>query len=229
MTGLTDRADGSEGAPPGRTAAAQQAWEAAMLAQVERLRADLRSQDPAETARRIGALFTATVLRWPYWGGDVEIGWPTLEPRWVDGGPCSPFDTAMLLYHLRSSDGSSPAGTWIGFRELPGGSFYHQAFTGYTGRRLAEKFGAAPEGLDAAARTLRGEPVVGLAPHAWRFVPLPRIPMAACLWPGDEEVVPQAAVVFDALAGHHLPTDGLALLGSGLTGRLLKAAASQPV
>lgn len=201
-----------------------------MLAQVDRLRADLRGQDPAEAARRIGARLIGTVVRWPYWGRAVQIDWPTLEPTWAEGGePCSPFDTAMLLYHLRSSDGTPPAGTWIGFRELPGGSFYHQAFTSYTGRRLAERFGETPDKLHAAARRLGGEPLVGLAPHAWCFVTLPRIPIAACLWPGDEEVVSQAAVVFDAHAGHHLPTDGLALLGAGLTGRLLKEATAQAV
>jgi hypothetical protein len=34
-------------------------------------------------------------------------------------------------------------------------------------------------------------------------------------------------VLFDAHAGHHLPVDGLALLGAGLTGRLLKAVQKQ--
>jgi hypothetical protein len=67
--------------------------------------------------------------------------------------------------------------------------------------------------------------VAGLAPHAWRFLPLPRVPLAVCLWPGDEEVPAQAAILFDSNAGRHLPTDGLALLGSGLTGRLIRESA----
>jgi hypothetical protein len=130
----------------------------------------------------------------------------------------------MILYHLRASDGTPPAGEWIGFRDLPDGAFYHQAYTGYTGRRLAAAFGAIPEAFDLAARQTGGERVPGLAPLAWRFSPLPRIPLCACLYPGDEDMPSQASVLFDAHAGRHLPTDGLALLGAGLTGRLLRAA-----
>jgi len=224
MPGLTDRAAENPSAPTGRAGEAQRTWEAALLAQVERLRDDLRSHRPDETAARIGARPRGAALHWPYWGREVEIAWPALQPTWVDDGrPCSPFDTAMLLYHLRASDGTLPAGTWISFRELPDGAFYHLSFTGYTGQRWAVAFGTRPEAFAAAAERVGGEPIVGLAPHAYRFLPLPRIPLAACLWPGDEELHAQAAVLFDAHAGHHLPTDGLALLGSGLTGRLLRA------
>lgn len=224
MPGLTDRAAASASAPTGRAAEAQRTWEAALLAQVERLREDLRSRMPDETAANVGARLLGTALLWPYWGREVEVAWPALQPTWVDDGtPCSAFDTAMLLYHLRASDGMLPADTWIAFRELPNGGFYYQAFTGYTGQRWAKSFGTRPEAFAAAAQRLGGESIAGLGPYAFRFVPLPRIPLAACLWPGDEDLPAQAAVLFDALAGHHLPTDGLALLGSGLTGRLLRA------
>src|SRR3972149_2313815 len=73
-----------------------------------------------------------------------------------------------------------------------------------------------------------GDRLDGPGPHAWRFTPLPRVPLAACLWPGDDELPSQASVLFDANAGHHLPIDGLALLGAGLTGRLLRAHAPSP-
>jgi hypothetical protein len=224
MTGLTDRAGETPPSAPGPVGEAQRAWEAAMLAQVDRLRAELSQRDPQDAAQRIAAQWDGVSLRFSYWGREVVIEWARLEPVWADGAAgCSPFDTAMLLYHLRTSDGTPPAGTWISFRELPDGAFYHLSFTGYTGQRWAAAFGTRPEAFAAAAERLGGEPIVGLAPHAYRFVPLPRIPLAAVLWPGDEELHAQAAVLFDAHAGHHLPTDGLALLGSGLTGRLLRA------
>ena len=199
------------------------------MAQADRLRADLRRRRPAEMARATGARLQGEVLLFPYWGRQVALEAPALEPSWAESGlACSPFDTAMLLYYLRASDGTPTSGTWVSFRELPNASLYHQAFTGYTGNRLAAAFGLAPDSLDHSARNIGGEPIVGLAPHAWRFLALPRIPLAACLWPGDEEVRAQAAVLFDSSAGHHLPTDGLALLGSGLTGRLIRESAPTP-
>jgi hypothetical protein len=193
-----------------------------MLAEIERIRRDLRAAAPHRVADRVGGGWDGGVLRLDYWGRPIRIGWTDLVPCGDDGIALAAFDQAMLLYHLRLSDGTLPAGRWIGYRELPGGEFYHQAYHGYTGRRLAEAFGAAPERFDAAAAA-SGKCLDGPAPHAWSFTPLPRVALAACLWPGDDEVPSQASVLFDAGAGHHLPIDGLALLGAGLTGRLLRA------
>jgi hypothetical protein len=50
------------------------------------------------------------------------------------------------------------------------------------------------------------------------------IRLACALWPGDEDFPSKASILFDASASHYMPTDGLALLGSGLARRLIKAA-----
>ena len=192
-----------------------------MLDQIERLRVDLRRVDPVVVAGRVGGVCSDGVVVLDYWGKAISLPWETLNPVGPSGEALSAFDTAMLLHHLRWSDGSAPAGQWISFRELPGGEFYHQGYLGYTGRRLAEAFGGRPDAFDASSASVSGERLHGPAPHTWRFAPLPRIPLAACLWPGDDELPAQASVLFDAHAGHHLPVDGLALLGAGLTGRLL--------
>ncbi len=169
-----------------------------MLAEIERIRLDLPPQ------RRIGGgvrrrLVAGGVLDLAYWGRPVRIGWPDLVPRGEDGNPLSAFDQAMLLYHLRQSDGTLPAGRWISYRELPGGEFYHQAYQGYTGRRLAETFGRQPELLDSRQPpAANASTVPARTPGASR--PCPRVPLAACLWPGDDELPSQASVLFDANA-----------------------------
>ncbi len=194
-----------------------------MLDQIDRFRVELRRVEPMLVADRVGGVWDDGVIVLGYWGETVLMPWESLSPAGPSGEGLSAFDTAMLLHHLRWSDGSLPAGLWIGFRELPGGEFYHQAYLGYTGRRLADAFGARPDAFDAISEFAAGERLQGPAPHAWRFAPLARVPLAACLWPGDDEVQAQASVLFDAHAGHHLPVDGLALLGAGLTARLLRA------
>jgi hypothetical protein len=223
-TGLADQAAAATPGSPSPDESRRR-WEAAMMAEIERLRRALRQSDPEAVAQRVGGSWTRHAVEVTYWARTAYIDWGRLEPRGEDGSPLSTFDQAMLLYHLHLSDGTPPAGRWIGFRELPGGEFYHQAYLGYTGRRLAEAFGDDPGRFDTAASG--GERLAAPAPHSWRFTPLPRIPLAACLWPGDEEMAAQAAVLFDAHAGHHLPIDGLALFGAGLTGRLLKGALSR--
>lgn len=224
MAGLTDRASGTAPGPEQALEAARRRWEASMLGEIERLQAALRTQTADRIGENVGArVIDQAELRFRYWDREVVVPWADLQPSWGEGQPLDPFDAAMVLHHLSTSDGSSIERRWIGFRDLPGGEFYHQAYLGYTGRRLAEAFAQDPDKFDAAAIRCGGLRLEGLAPHAWAFAPLPRIPLAACLWPGDEDLAGQAAVVFDAGAARHLPVDGLALLGAGLTGRLLRS------
>jgi len=198
-----------------------------MLEQLERLRVELRQADPGAVASRVGGRWGDGVIVVDYWGQAACIPWSTLQPVGESGEPLSSFDAAMLMHHLRSSDGAAPVGRWISFRELPGGDFYHQAYSGYTGGRLARAFGPRPDEFDRAASSF-GDRLEAPAPHAWRFTPLPRVLLAACLWPGDDEVSAQASVLFDEHASRQLPIDCLALLGAGLTGRLLRAAGQPP-
>lgn len=222
MTGLTEKAVDPHG-PPGMAGEdARARWEESMLRQVEALRASVRAQSPAPLAARAGAAFDDGFLRLLYWGRGVLIAWPSLEPRWeTDGDPCPVFDIAMLLYYLKTADGAPLADRWIGFRELPDGAFYNLAYQRYSGDRLARAFGVDPDRFHGAARSLGGTPLTALG-HAYAFAPLPRLRLAAVLWPGDDEIPARGAVLFDASAGHYMTTDGLALLGGGLAGRLEK-------
>lgn len=223
MTGLTEKADGVSTPAHLEAERAQQRWEESMLRQIEALRQEMRGRPPEKVASLAGATVTGRGLSLPYWGRTVFLDWPDLEPRWADDSqPCSAFDAAMLLYYLRSADGTPMADCWISFRELPGGTFYVLAYQRYSGDRLAHAFGSDPAAFDVACRSLSGWPLPAISPHAFAFQPLPRIRLAAVLWPGDEEFAPKAHIVFDAAASHYMTTDGLGLLGGGLAGRLTR-------
>jgi hypothetical protein len=43
-------------------------------------------------------------------------------------------------------------------------------------------------------------------------------------WLGDEDFPSTCQILFDAAAGHYLPSDAYAILGSTLTRRLIKVA-----
>jgi hypothetical protein len=223
VTGLTEKAVDPQAASLGRGDDARARWEESMLRQVEALRTTVRLQPPEALAERSGAVYADGCLRLVYWGHDVVVAWPSLEPRLEgSGAPCAVFDTAMLLYYLKTADGAPLADRWIGFRELPDGAFYNLAYQRYSGDRLARAFGRDPQAFHAAAGLLGGARLTALG-HAYAFIPLPRLRLAAVLWPGDDEFPAQGAVLFDASASHYMTTDGLALLGGGLAGRLEKA------
>jgi hypothetical protein len=225
MSGLIDQAEGGRRRPDQVVDQARQAWQESMLRPIDELAQSLRQRDPASIAHRSGCGYDGHVLQLVYWQQPVHLPWPDLTAtRAADGKSCSTFDHALLLYYLDCSDGAPLAGRWIGFRELPNGAFYHQAYQGYSGNRIAQAFGSHPEGFHGAARGLGGEPIADLGAPAFAFQPLPRIRLAAVLWPGDEEFSARGAVLFDAASSHYMTTDGLALLGGGLAGRLVRAA-----
>ena len=226
MSGLTEKASGESFEPSAAIRRAHQAWEESMLRQLEELRKAVAQLQPETVAFRSGATFEQGQLHFAYWSRPVSLNWLSLEACYLDSGQeCSIFDLSLFLFYLRTADGTSLADRWISFRELPGGAFYNQAFQGYSGDRLAQAIGEKPDLFHAAARTIGGWQLTALAEHAYAFQALPRLRLAAVLWVGDEEFPSRATILFDASSSHYMTTDGLAILGSGLVSRLIKAAA----
>ena len=140
------------------------------------------------------------------------------------GEPCSSFVQSIILTYLVTADGTTPSSRWIGFRELPDGMFYVQAFQGYTGDRLVRELQGSIDGFRRTAEILGGEPLE-LGDAGYAFTVFPRVHLALVYWEGDEEFPSQARVLFEDSAVRYMSTDGLAILGSQLVGQLLKAAA----
>ncbi len=225
MPGLTDQAAGGRDPLHASIAAAHEAWQSSMTRRLGELQELLQSRNREHLAALVEAAIEPDGMRFAYWGRQVLVGWPGLEVRWVDDGePLSTFDQAMVFYYLDTADGTPLADRWIGFRELPNGGFYNQAFQGYSGDLLARRFGDQLDDLATAAAQLGGQRLPDLAPAAYAFQPLPRIRIGAALWPGDEDFPARASILFDAACSHAMTTDGLALLGSGLARRLIRAA-----
>lgn len=224
MSGLTGQAGGDQIPPHEKIERAHQSWEEAMMRRVDELRTSLRERNLAQLASLTGAELQENALRFRYWLQEVIVRWPPVGAESVATGEAlSTFDQAMLMYYLETADGAPMADRWIGFRELPDGAFYHQAFETYSGRPVAERFGEQPGQLAVAAEKLDGTRLPALAPQAYSFLALPRIRLAIALWPGDEDFPTRASVLFDAAASHYNTTDGLALLGAGLARRLMRA------
>jgi hypothetical protein len=132
------------------------------------------------------------------------------------------FTQSLILTYLVTSDGTTPSSRWVGFRDLPDGMFYVQAFEGYSGGRLVRELQGGVTALRRVAKALGGKPLeIGDAGYA--FSVLPRVHLALVYWEGDEEFPSQARVLFEDTAAHYMSTDGLAIFGSQLVGRILKA------
>ncbi|MBN1178877.1 MAG: DUF3786 domain-containing protein [Anaerolineae bacterium] len=203
-----------------------QEWYDKLAPLVAESRERLKSTAPAKLALRSGCTRDPDgALRLAFMWRDYLIRPPDFSIEQADTGktPAS-FTQALILTYLVSADGTTPSRRWQGFRELPDGMFYAQAFRGYAEDRLARELGA--EGMAAlhrAAQALDGQPIdVGDAGYA--FTVMPHIHVAAVYWLGDEDFPSRTSILFEDTASHYMPTDGLAILGSHLATAIVKAA-----
>jgi hypothetical protein len=191
-----------------------------MIAQVTAQRTALRERDPLDLALRCGAEFENGMFRIKFYGEPYFVTFPDLEVSVeVTKKACGLNRAAMFLYYLQTADGSPLKGKWVAFRDLPGGMFYHKAYQGYSGDRLAKAIDNRIGVFERAAKTLNGMKL-DLGDAAFAFDALPRVRVAAVYYAGDEDFPATANVLFDESASHYLPTDALAGVGSALVDRL---------
>ncbi|MBN1813513.1 MAG: DUF3786 domain-containing protein [Anaerolineae bacterium] len=202
-----------------------QEWYDRLAPVVEEARAALRQVQPSKLVLRSGCEQDADGnFRLSFFWREVVISGGDFAVRRADTGDEMPsFIQSLVLTYLVTADGATPSSRWIGFRELPDGMFYAQAFQGYSGGRLVRELEGGVEAFHRAAERLGGE-LLAVGDAGYIFTVLPRVHLALVYWEGDEEFPSQAQVLFEDSASHYLPTDGLAILGSQLVGKILKAA-----
>jgi len=196
-------------------------WRESLGPRIDEAREALGGLDPAAISRRAGVPFQNDGFDVDLLGKTYRMAWPELLLAFSDGTECPEELLIMVLDYLARSDGTEPTGAWIGFQELPSGSFYRNAFQGYTGEQLVKDLGASLAAFRRGAENFEGDPI-DLGDAAYTFRALPHVPLAVVWWDGDEEFPANATVLFDRSASHYLPTDGLAILGRMLCRSLAK-------
>lgn len=194
-----------------------------------RAHAALSSAIPQEMAVRAGVSYQALDIERghfevPYFGALYAVSWPGGRIHRSATGLQPDITTRIILLHyLLTADGTPTVSEWIAFRNLPGGMGYDTAFQGRSSRRLAQAFGTDLPAFCQAAGSLGGESLTyGDASFMFRL--LPRVWLAVVLHLADDEFPANASVLFDAAAGHYLPTEDLAVLGGVLCGKLVRKA-----
>ena len=194
---------------------------------LERARLVWSAVTPFERGLRAGCQVAEQGILVPFFGREHLVTHPEGEVT-AAGRPVSAAVAILLLHYLGRADGTPEAGDWVTFRELPDGLFYATSFAARAEGPVAQAFGLAsgPDALApfrATALAASGEELQ-LADASFAFRALPRLRLAVLLWLGDEDLPPEARIVFDASAGHYLPAEDLAGLGEVLARRLLSAA-----
>jgi hypothetical protein len=156
-----------------------------------------------------------------YWNREVVLPSTDFIARDSEASePLPPIHQTMILYYFSTSRSSPPAGSWISFSELEDGQFYNAAFQGYTANKLRQHFQQDYQSFEKKCQELCGEKT-SFGDGAFRFQVLPQFSILVVYWKGDDEFPPSYKILFENTADYHLPTDGCAILGSMLTGKLM--------
>lgn len=203
-----------------------QKWIESLEPQIQEAREKLRERDPAIIAADSGAVWRsgeAGGFEIPFFGQQYIVSWPDLSVAKPDGTVCSNLDQAFLLQYLLLADGAPLTDTWVSLAGLPNGSFYDQAYQGYSGNLLARAFRGRSADLKRAAEAIGGQ-AVKIGDFAFQYSALPRIPLALVYWSGGDEFPDSVQVLFDRSASHYQHVEMLAHLGSLLCQKVMAAA-----
>ncbi|MFQ6059488.1 MAG: DUF3786 domain-containing protein [Anaerolineae bacterium] len=198
----------------------------------EKARHDLQNLDPKVVGWRSDARYEETEegrgrFQLPFLGRNYVVRYPDVTVWDEETGQEPPMAVQIILLHyLIHADGTPPAGQWLAFRQFPGGLGYEAAHKQRASIPLTRAFGQDCEAFVQAARALGGESL-DFGDASFLFRALPRLWLAVVLHLGDEEFPPSARVLYDAAAGHYLPTEDLAVLANLLSGYLIKAAGKE--
>jgi len=180
---------------------------------------ELESMDPSDVCRRSLAEydFARGVYRLEALGCIYEVrpaDWTICAVQdFVPAGPVSvEMGLAIIFYLMRSKD-MPISGKWVSEKELRGGVTFFRGPHAFPTPEIARECGKDDDKFREALVKIGGEPL-DMADVAYRFRALPRVPMAALLWKGDEEFAPECKLLMDSTIEEHLPLDvifGLAI------------------
>ncbi len=173
----------------------------------------LASRDPAAIAGNAAvefqeqkSFFTVPFMNRPY-----RVFHPGGEVAGTGGEEISLYLSILILHYLVTADGKPLSGRWISYRHLPGGDIYMEPFRRRAVLPFLKAFGSDPDSFVQAASALGGRRLEGSG--TGMVIPVfPRVPINFTLWPGDDELPPSAAILFDAQAASYLPTEDYAHL-----------------
>ena len=98
------------------------------------------------------------------------------------------------------------SGRFVAPVNLKGGQLFFRGTHVLPLDKLAMKYDGDIEGFAKRAGEWGGE-AVGYGDAAFRFYPLPRVPVVLILWTADEEFPARADILFDTTCEFHLPLD----------------------
>ena len=185
---------------------------------LEKAIGDMAGINPYVIASKSGANYEEGKFKLSFFNRSFLIHYP--EVKVEEAGTKSPLPQwlqLILLHYLLQAKGIPVADDWVAYRHLPGGSLFETRFKQMAMNPLVKAFGNDIESFKRAGLALGGTPMTRTGDAAFRFLALPKIPIACILYLGEEEIPPSINILFDAAAHAYLPTEDLSYVGTYLS------------
>jgi hypothetical protein len=187
----------------------------------------LRSADIEDRAGKSGAYFEKEddgrcLLRLTFLNRYCLIHFPDITVTYQDeGGEVPLWSKLVILHYIAQAQGSPVAGEWISFRQLSGGEAYYPAFDKRSQQPLRRFFARRADLLEKAGCSLGGTKAPA-GDCGVVLTALPHVPMAFLFWNGDDELPPDARILFDASVPAYLSTEDVVVLAQQAVFRLIE-------
>jgi hypothetical protein len=185
---------------------------------------EMKGITPYAVASKSGTDFDGKRFRIPFFNRIFLVHHP--EVKITEEGksvPVPQYIEIILLHYLLQSKGMAVADEWIAYRQLPGASLFQTRFIQMAMKPLLSAFENNLEGFKKAGSAVGGTPITRTGDAAFKFMALPKIPMACIYYQGEEGIPSSVNMLFDATAPEYLPTEDLSLLGVYLVNAMRKA------
>jgi hypothetical protein len=154
-------------------------------------------------------------------GRDLRINPPDFDVRAENGGgPVVAADRILTLHYLLADATAAPAGNFISFRDLPGGSFYWKPYRVRTIQPLVDHFRNDLSALRRALDRFEWTPV-DRGDLGARVRAIGTLHLTLVYHAGDEDFEPEAEILFDANVKRIFCTEDAVVLATRLCRSLI--------
>ncbi|HUL38762.1 MAG TPA: DUF3786 domain-containing protein [Methanomassiliicoccales archaeon] len=181
----------------------------------------LEGRDVGKLASDSGSRRSAGHLLLPFFEDRLIVDLEGKKVLWR-GKEADETSALLALHYLAGCGPDLPSGDLVPFNRAEGGDAYYGAFKRRIIDRLASEFGRDPASLIRAGLTIGGMDVA-MGAAGLEVIVFPKVVLTLIVWEGDEDVPAAANVLFDAMALDMLSTEDLAVMGSLVIARLIKA------
>jgi hypothetical protein len=130
------------------------------------------------------------------------------------GAPAGQMEAVLILHYLIGllQHGYYPRGEWISFKETRDGKLFWPAFQESAIKPLVQSFQSDPEGLVRNLSSRQGGRMVEGGDVAVEVATFPGVFVRLIFWKGDEELPPEASLLFDRGLTEIYSTEDVAVL-----------------